>query len=225
MCVAKNAGQIIPMQLSGSPERCVFRNGLTGGATMRFRTIGFVMLSVAALAISAAAQTPQGQPAVTRTVVAATKLPSVTDQPLLFKALSITISSGEKSSATSADSILYQMSGSTEISIGGETKMLNPGEGLFIAAGKPTSLKAGGSELSTFLHFLLAPVADRDQSVETKPAMVTELYRTAAPISDLKPGSYDLNLTRVHFSRTDAVQPCTSSVRSGSLLHYLGNRH
>jgi hypothetical protein len=28
---------------------------------------------------------------------------------------------------------------------------------------------------------------------------VTELYSSAAPISDLKPGSYDLNLTRVTF--------------------------
>ena len=36
----------------------------------------------------------------------------------------------EKNSATSADSILYQMSGSTEISVGGETKTLKPGEGL-----------------------------------------------------------------------------------------------
>jgi hypothetical protein len=31
------------------------------------------------------------------------------------------------------------------------------------------------------------------------PAAVTELYRTVAPIPDLKPGSYDLNLTRVTF--------------------------
>jgi hypothetical protein len=68
---------------------------------MRFRIIGFVMLGAATLAISAAAQTPPTQPAVTRTVVAATKLSSVTDRPLLFRALSVTISPGEKSSVTS----------------------------------------------------------------------------------------------------------------------------
>ena len=68
---------------------------------------------------------------------------------------------------------------------GGETKTLNPGEGLFIAAGKPTSLKAGDGESSTFLHFLLAPVEDRDQPVETKPAMATELYRAPTPIPEL----------------------------------------
>jgi quercetin dioxygenase-like cupin family protein len=187
---------------------------------MRFRTIGFVVLSAAALVISAAAQTPPAQPAVTRTVVAAAKLSSVTDRPILFRALSVTISPAEKSSsATSAESILYQMSGSTEISIGGETKTLNPGEGLFIAAGEPISLKAGSGESSTFLHFLLAPVADRDQPVETKPAMVTELYRTAAPISDLKPGSYDLNLTRVTFHALMPSNP--PHHRSGAALYYI----
>jgi quercetin dioxygenase-like cupin family protein len=186
---------------------------------MRFRSIGFVTLSAAALTASAAAQTPPAPPAVTRTVVAATKLPSVTDRPLLFRALSINISPGEKSSATSADSILYQISGSTEISIGGETKTLNSGEGLFIAGGKPTSLKAGSGESSTFLHFLLAPVADRDQPVETKPAIVTELYRTEAPISDLKPGSYDLNLTRVTFPARMPSNP--PHHRSGAALYYI----
>jgi quercetin dioxygenase-like cupin family protein len=186
---------------------------------MRFRIIGFITIGAAALAISATAQTPPAQPAVTRTVVAATKLPSVTDRPLFFKALSITILPGEKSSVTSADSILYQMSGSTEISIGGETKILNPGEGLFIAAGKPASLKAAGGESSTFLHFLVAPVADRDQPIETKLAIVTELYRMAAPIPDLKPGSYDLNLTRVTFPAMMPSNP--PHHRPGAALYYI----
>ena len=98
-----------------------------------------------------------------------------------------------------ADGILYQMSGSTEVSIGGEAKTLSPGEGMFLAGGKLASMKTGTGEASTLLHFLLVPVADQDQPVETNPAIVKELYRTAAPISDLKPGSYDLNLTRVTF--------------------------
>ena len=177
------------------------------------------MLGAAALANSAVAQTPSAQPAVTRTVVAATKLSSVTDRPLIFRALSVTIPPGEKSSTTSADSIFYQMSGSTEISIGGETKTLNPGEGLFIAGGKPASLKAGSGESSTFLHFLLSPVADRDKSVETKPAIVKELYRTAAPISGLKSGSYDLNLTRVTFPARMPSNP--PHHRSGAALYYI----
>jgi len=41
--------------------------------------------------------------------------------------------------------------------------------------------------------------ADLDRPAESAPAAARELYRTAAPIPDLKPGGYDLNLTRVTF--------------------------
>src|SRR6202162_4144289 len=68
-----------------------------------------------------AQQTPI-QPPITRTVVAAMKLPTVTDRPLLFRAMSVTIPAGEKSSVLTAHGIIYQMSGATEVSIGGEAK-------------------------------------------------------------------------------------------------------
>jgi quercetin dioxygenase-like cupin family protein len=167
----------------------------------------------------AVAQKPPAQPPITRTVVAATKLPTVTDRPLLFRALSVTIPPGEKSSVSTADGIVCQMSGSTEVSIGDETKMLNPGEGLFLAGGKPASMKAGTGEASTFLHFLLVPVADQDQPVETRPAIVKELFRSATPIPDLKPGTYDLNLTRVTFPAQMPSNP--PHHRSGAALYYI----
>ena len=146
---------------------------------MRISKIGFVILGAAAIGNSVAAQTPPVQSPITRTLIAATKLPTVTDRPLLFRALGITIPPGEKSSVSTADGILYQVSGSTEVSIGGETKTLSPGEGMFLASGKLTSLKAETGKASTFLHFLLVPIADQDQPVETTPAIVKELFRTA----------------------------------------------
>jgi quercetin dioxygenase-like cupin family protein len=188
--------------------------------TMR-HFLSIVSTLTLALLISAqvVAQQPPAQSPITRTVVAATKLPTVTDRPLLFRALSVTIPSAEKSSVSTADGILYQMSGSTEVSIGGETKTLSPGEGLFLAGGKLASLKAGTGEASTFLHFLLVPVADQHQPVETKPAVVKELYRSVAPIPDLKPGSYDLNLTRVTFPAQLPSNP--PHHRSGAALYYI----
>ena len=45
---------------------------------MYLRTIGLMLLSTAALAAPAAAQTTPAPPAITRTVVAATKLPQIT---------------------------------------------------------------------------------------------------------------------------------------------------
>src|SRR2546429_239680 len=166
---------------------------------MQFRTIGLLLLGAMALPTSGAAQTTPAPPAITRTVVAATKLRTVTDVPLHFKAVSITLQPNEKSGVSAVNGILYQMSGSTEVSLGGEVKMLSAGEGLFIAGGKTAALTAGSGGPSTFLHFFLAPAVDLGQPAETTPAVVRELYRTANPIPDLKPGGYDLNLTRVTF--------------------------
>ena len=103
--------------------------------------------------------------------------------------------------------------------IGGEVKTLRPGEGLFIASGNTVMLKAGDGGPSTLLHFLLAPTADLDRPLEAPPAVVQELYRTVAPRPALKPGSYDLNLTRVTFP---AEMPSNSPHhRSGAALYYI----
>src|ERR1700737_1531574 len=96
------------------------------------------------LGASAVAQTTPPPRPITPKVIARTKLSTVTDVPLYFKAVSVPLPSGEKSSVSAANSIVYQISGSTEVSLDGETKMLNAGEGLFIAGGKKSVLKAGG---------------------------------------------------------------------------------
>src|ERR1700724_919036 len=186
---------------------------------MWFRTIGIQLLGVVALAASATAQTTPAPSAITRTAVAATKLPTVTDVPLHFRAVSVTLTPGEKSVALAANGILYQISGSTEISVGGETRMLSAGEALVIAAGKTATLGAGAERPSTFLHFFLVPAADLDRPAATPPAAVKELYRTPAPIPDLKPGGYDLNLTRVTFPAQMPSNP--PHHRSGRALYYI----
>jgi quercetin dioxygenase-like cupin family protein len=183
---------------------------------MRFMTTGELLLGAMVLATTAAAQITPAPPAITRTVIAATKMPTVTDVPLHFKAVSVILPAGEKSDVSAANSILYQIAGTTEVSLGGETKMLSPGEGMLI--GKTAFLKAGSSD-STYLHFFLVPAANVDRSVEAAPAVVKELYRTAAPIPDLKPGGYDLNLTRVTFPPTMPTNP--PHHRSGAALYYI----
>jgi quercetin dioxygenase-like cupin family protein len=152
-------------------------------------------------------------------VVAATKLPTVTDVPLHFKAVSVTLQPGEKSGVSAANGILYQIAGSTAVALDGEAKTLNAGEGLFIAGGKTAALTAGSGGPSTLLHFFLAPAADLSRPAETAPATVRELYRTAAPIPDLKPGGYDLNLTRVTFPAQMPSNP--PHHRSGAALYFI----
>jgi quercetin dioxygenase-like cupin family protein len=183
---------------------------------MRFTTTVLVFLGAAAHSSVVAAQTPPAVPAATRTVIAATKLPTVTDKSLHFKAESITISPGEKRDRSTGDGVLYQVSGSTEISIGGEIKTLSPGEGVFIPAGKAASLTARSGEASTSIHFLLAPVTD---GAAGTPAGIKELYRTASSIPDLKPGSHDLNLTRVTFPAHMPSNP--PHHRTGAALYYI----
>jgi len=186
---------------------------------MQFRTTGLLLLGAIALPTSSAAQTTPAPPAITRTVVAATKLPTVTDVPLHFKAVSVTLQPGEKSGVSAANGVLYQISGSTEVALAGEAKMLTAGEGLFIAGGKTAALTAGSGGPSTFLHFFLAPAAELDRPAESAPAAVRELYRTAAPIPDLKPGGYDLNLTRVTFPAQMPSNP--PHHRSGAALYFI----
>src|SRR3982075_579780 len=137
---------------------------------MQFRTTGLLLLCVMALPASGAAQTTAAPPAITRTVIAATKLPTVTDVPLHFKAVSVTLQPDEKSNVSAANGILYQMSGSTEVALDGEAKMLNAGEGLFIAGGETATLTAGRGGPSTFLRFFLAPAGDLGRPAETAPA-------------------------------------------------------
>ena len=186
---------------------------------MRSTTIGTFLVCAAALAAPASGQTPPPAPATARTVVASTKLPTLGDTPVHFKAVSVTIPSGASSSVSSTNGILYQLLRSTQILISGEIKTLSPGEGLFIASGNAAMLKAGDAGPSTFLHFLLAPTADLDKPLEAPPAIVQELYRTVAPLPALKPGRYDLNLTRVSFPAEMASN--SPHHRSGAALYYI----
>src|ERR1700693_5594833 len=186
---------------------------------MQFRTTGLWLLGAMVLPAPATAQTIPAPPAITRTLVAATKLPTVTDVPLHFKAVSITLQPDERSRVLPANGILYQMSGSTEVLLDGEAKMLNAGEGLFIAGGKTAALTAGSGRPSTFLHFFLVPAMDLGRPAETAPANVRELYRTANPIPDLKPGGYALNLTRVTCPAQMPSNP--PHHRSGAALYYI----
>src|ERR1700680_4483618 len=188
-------------------------------AAMRITAIGLVLLGSIPPVDSAVAQPPPTPPTITRTIIAATKLQSVVEVPLYFRALSVTIPPGKKSSVVAASGILYQISGSTKVSVSGQSNTLSTGEGLFIAAGQTTNLEAGSSEPSTFLHFLLVSAADVNRRTEISQATVKELYHTPAPIPDLKSGSYDLNLTRVTFPTKMPSNP--PHHRSGAALYYI----
>ena len=184
---------------------------------MRF-AIAIAFVGVAALTVTAAAQTPPAAPAIARTVVAGTKMPSLGNAPLYFRAVRVSIPPGQKISLSAPNSILYQLSGSTEIA-DGEAKKITAGGGVLIAGGTTASLTAGNGEPSTLLYFLLVPKEALDQPVAAAPATVKDLYRTPAPLPGLKPGSYELNLTRVTFP--PGMPSNRPHHRSGAALYYI----
>ena len=104
-------------------------------AIMPHWTTGLLLLGAMTLAAPAAGQTTPAPPAITRTAVATAKLSTVTDVPLHFRVLSVTLQPGETSVLSGANGIFYQVSGSAEVALGGDTKLLNAGEGLFIPGG------------------------------------------------------------------------------------------
>jgi quercetin dioxygenase-like cupin family protein len=180
-----------------------------------------LLVCVCAVAFSAPAAEPNtpAAPAITRAVLAATKLQTVVDAPVHFRAVSVTLPTGQSSRVSSSDGILYQLSGSTEVSVGNDSKTLSTGEALYLANGSTAKLKAGGSEPSTFLHFVLVPAADLDKPLEAAPAIGHELYRTEAPLPSLKPGRYDLTLSRITFPAQMASN--APHHRSGAALYYI----
>src|ERR1700693_5330631 len=102
---------------------------------MLFRIIG-MLLGVLAFATLVAAQPTPPPSGITRTVIAATKLLTVTEVPLYFRAVSVTLPPGERAALSASSGILYQVSGSTEITFDKQSRTLASGEGSFIAAGR-----------------------------------------------------------------------------------------
>jgi hypothetical protein len=91
---------------------------------MLLRVAGVLHLGVVAFATSVVAQPMTPPVAITRTVIATTKLPTVTDLPLYFRAVGVTVPPGEKINISAPDGILFQLSGSTEVSVDGQPKAL-----------------------------------------------------------------------------------------------------
>jgi len=186
---------------------------------MRLKITGALLFGVLAFATSVAAQSTPPPSDITRTVIAATKLLTVTEVPLYFRAVSVTLPPGEKAGLSASSGIIYQVSGSTEITFDKQPRTLTAGEGSFIAAGRTTMLKATGEAPSALLHFFLGPATDLEQRAYAAPATVRELYRTSAPIPGLKPDNYDLNLTRITFPPQMPSNP--PHHRSGAALYYI----
>jgi mannose-6-phosphate isomerase-like protein (cupin superfamily) len=160
-----------------------------------------------------------GRPTPIREVLASRGLTTVVDAPLYFRLLRVTLPAGQSTGYAGPYGFLYGLSGGLAVASYGAPATLRQGEAVFVDAGRPVTLRAMEGEAAVFLHFLLVRAAELNSATEGPPAVVTELYRTAAPIPGLKPGPYEFSLTRVTFPPQFPINP--PHRRSGAALYYI----
>jgi hypothetical protein len=191
---------------------------------MRFAILALIWFESVFLAGSVGAQNPPAAPAIVRTVVAATKLAGIGTSPLYFRALAVTIPLGETSRVSAPDGILYQLSGSTEISAAGQSSTIGPGEAAFIAGGSASSLKAASMRPVEYAPFPPRPRGG------ARPARRggTRRCQGTLPHAGTNPQSEARRLRAQpdprNVSAADAVKPAPSPLGRGALLHPLRYR-
>ena len=187
------------------------------GAVMRYGRIGAALLG-SVLATPVPAQTITHSVSSEATVVASTTLPDVSDLPFYVKVVGGTLLPDAMSSVATASGIYYQVSGASQLAVDGKPSSLRAGEAIFIPGGATLAIRAARGERSTYLQFLLSPVAYFDLS-EVSGGIGRELFRAVSPIPGLRAGSYVLNVSRVtlpHQAPADVPHH-----RSGVALHYV----
>ena len=166
-----------------------------------------------ALAQQAPAATP------VRTVLALTTLPSVVEAPLFFKLSKVELPAGQSTKYVGPVGFVYVLSGALAAQVNADQRSLQQGDALLVAAGNAHSFSAAGSQPAIFLHIVLARSTEIAQTGEQQPAVVAELFRTPASITNLKPGPYEFTLTRVTFP--PRMTPNLPHYRSGAALYYV----
>jgi len=180
----------------------------------------FTRIIVLILAVSVPAHgqpTPAQKPV--RILIANGKLDDVVQAPLYLKLLQVQLSAGQSVTSSGGNIMIYPTSGSLIVESESESKTLQDGDGAFLQAGKNVTLKAGGGRPTVFFEFLLITAADLNKPPHSKPAVLTELYQTAEPIKNLKPGPHEFTMTRVIAPPKLPAPPMHH--RSGAALYYV----
>jgi len=150
------------------------------------------------------------------TVIASTTVSDITAVPLYVKLIGGRLPPDAISCVESGSGFFYQLSGTTEILVGGKTTTISAGDATFVAAGAEVTLKAGNREPSIYLEFLLAP-NDSSDLPGIRAMNGREIYRSNLSIRGLHNGAYVLNLTKVTLPRQ--APPDMPHHRSAAALH------
>jgi hypothetical protein len=187
-----------------------------GGTAMHYGKIALAILALF-FATPVPAQVPSWSSSDHANVIAATTLQNVAGQPTYARLIGGTLWSDGLVAVSSADGFFYQISGTIEISLDGQSQTLVAGSALYIPSGVTLIAKAVGPDHpSVYLQFLLSSQTS-DDTPELSNVSSRELYRSPYPVPGLKEGAYVLDLIRVtvpHLASWDAPHH-----RSGMAMH------
>jgi quercetin dioxygenase-like cupin family protein len=154
-----------------------------------------------------------------RAVLASTPLSSVADAPRYFKLVRVHLPATQAVTYNGPVGFVLVSDGTLEVTSGADQRSLAKSDGLLVAKGKSTLFKSALGKPAEFLHFVLSTAGELNAPMESPPAVVKELYRTASPIPGLKPGPYEFTLVRVAFP--PRFPPNPPHHRSGAALYYI----
>ena len=191
---------------------------------MRIMTTGITLFAATALALSASAQTTPTAPQITRTIVAATKLPSVVETPLYFKATrTVTLQPGAKSNSSAANGILYQLSGSTGHLARRRKQGARRRRGIVCRCWEDGVAERRKRRALNLALLPACPGRRTWPADRHSPCGADRAIPHGGTDSRLEAGRLRPQPNPRHVSGRDAVQPAASSLGSGALLHRLGN--
>jgi quercetin dioxygenase-like cupin family protein len=175
------------------------------------------------LATVAGAQTapPSGTPgpSTVRAVLGSTPLASLADAPRYFKLVRVHLPATQAATYNGPVGFVLVLDGALEVSSGTDQRSLAKSDGVLVANGNSTIFKSAPGKPAEFLHFVLSTAGELNATMESPPAVVKELYRTASPIPGLKPGPYEFTLVRVTLPPRFPLNP--PHHRSGAALYYV----
>ena len=178
---------------------------------------GGLLASVVSAQVPAAPGT--AGPSTVRAVLASTRLSSVADAARYFKLVRVHLPAAQAVTYKGPVGFVLVLDGALEVTSGADQGTLVKGDGALVAEGKSTILKSASGKPAEFLHFVLSTAGELNAPMESAPALVKELYRTASPIPGLKPGPYEFTLVRVAFPPRFPLNP--PHQRSGAALYYI----
>jgi quercetin dioxygenase-like cupin family protein len=154
-----------------------------------------------------------------RAVLASTPLSSVADAPRYFKLVRVHLPATQAVTYNGPVGFVLVLDGALEVTSGADQRSVAKSDGVLIAKGKSAIFKSTSGKPVEFLHFVLSTAGELNAPMESPPAVVKELYRTASPIPGLKPGPYEFTLVRVAFPPRSPPNP--PHHRSGAALYYI----